>query len=89
VLSTLKYFRHEYEAHVQGWCPAKKCRPLIRYTITDACIGCTRCRQRCPVDAIPFAPYQKHSIDETKCTRCDSCRVVCPVQAVVIEQKGS
>jgi NADH-quinone oxidoreductase subunit F len=85
VLSTLKYFRHEYEEHVQGRCPAKKCKALIRYTITDACIGCTRCRQRCPVDAIPFTPYQKHSIDETKCTRCDSCRVICPVQAVVIE----
>ena len=56
VLSTLKYFRHEYEAHVQGQCPAKKCKALIRYTITDGCIGCTRCRQRCPVDAIPFTP---------------------------------
>ncbi len=85
VLSTLKYFRHEYEAHVQGQCPAKKCKALIRYTITDGCIGCTRCRQRCPVDAIPFTPYQKHSIDAAKCTRCDSCRTACPVQAVVIE----
>ena len=85
VLSTLKYFRHEYEAHLQGCCPAKKCKDLIRYTITDDCIGCTRCFQRCPVDAIPWSPYQKHHIDSEKCTRCDSCRIACPVNAVVIE----
>jgi NADH-quinone oxidoreductase subunit F len=85
VLSTLKYFRQEYDAHLQGRCPAKKCKALIRYVVTDDCIGCTRCRQRCPVDAIPFTPYQKHSIDTEKCTRCDSCRTACPVNAVVVQ----
>ncbi len=85
VLSTLKYFHEEYKAHIQGRCPAKKCKALIRYVVSDKCIGCTRCRQRCPVDAIPFTPYEKHSIDVQKCTRCDSCRTGCPVQAIVIE----
>jgi NADH:ubiquinone oxidoreductase subunit F (NADH-binding) len=84
VLSTLKYFRDEYEAHVEGRCPAGKCRNLIAYRITEECIGCTRCAQRCPADAIPFTPYRQHAIDIEKCTRCDTCRQVCPVDAVEI-----
>lgn len=85
VLSTLHYFRHEYEAHIQGKCPAGKCRALIRYRITDDCIGCTRCAQACPADAIPLMPYQKHEIDQEKCTKCDTCARVCPVNAVKVE----
>jgi NADH:ubiquinone oxidoreductase subunit F (NADH-binding)/Pyruvate/2-oxoacid:ferredoxin oxidoreductase delta subunit len=85
VLSTLRYFRHEYEAHLEGRCPAGKCKELIHYRITDRCIGCTLCAQQCPVDAIPVTPYVQHVIDQVKCTRCDTCRVACPVQAVVVE----
>jgi NADH-quinone oxidoreductase subunit F len=85
VLSTLRYFRHEYEAHLEGRCPAGKCKDLIHYRITDKCIGCTLCAQQCPVDAIPMTPYVQHAIDQDKCTRCDTCRVACPMLAVVVE----
>jgi NADH-quinone oxidoreductase subunit F len=84
VLTTLRYFRDEYEAHLQGRCPAGKCTPLIKYRIKDNCTGCTICAQHCPVDAIPFAPYQRHTIDLNKCTRCDSCKQVCPADAVEV-----
>lgn len=82
VLTTLRYFRDEYEAHLQGRCPARKCRPLIKYSINDQCTGCTLCAQRCPVHAIPMTPYERHVIDTDLCTRCDTCRVVCQNQAV-------
>jgi NADH-quinone oxidoreductase subunit F len=82
VLTTLKYFRSEYEAHLQCRCPAGKCKALIQYEITDECIGCTICAQNCPADAIEMRPYEKHEIDQTKCVKCDTCRVVCPSQAV-------
>jgi NADH-quinone oxidoreductase subunit F len=88
VLSTLKHFRGEYEAHIHGRCPARKCKALISYTITDDCIGCTRCAQHCPVDAIDLKPYRKHEIDQRKCARCDTCRLVCPSDAVKIVSPG-
>lgn len=82
VITGLKYFREEYEAHAKGRCPAKRCRDLIKYSITDKCTGCTKCFQECPVGAISFRPYEKHEIDQSKCTLCDNCRVVCPESAV-------
>jgi len=85
VLSTLRFFRDEYEAHLEGRCPAGKCTKLIAYKINDKCIGCTLCAQNCPVDAIPMTPYQRHTIDMDVCTRCDSCRQVCPEDAVYVE----
>ena len=69
VLTTLQYFRDEYEAHVQGRCPAGKCKGLIKYVVQDGCIGCTKCAQECPAGAIPMMPYLKHTIDVEKCTR--------------------
>ncbi len=85
VLTTLRYFRDEYEAHLQGRCPAGRCQALITYRVTDACVGCTICAQHCPADAIAFAPYEQHLIDDDACTRCDMCRVKCPEDAIVVE----
>jgi NADH-quinone oxidoreductase subunit F len=82
VLTGLKYFREEYEAHTRGYCPAKKCRGLVKYVINDKCTGCTKCFQECPVSAIGFKPYEKHEIDQQLCTKCDNCRAVCPDNAV-------
>jgi NADH:ubiquinone oxidoreductase subunit F (NADH-binding)/NADH:ubiquinone oxidoreductase subunit E/Pyruvate/2-oxoacid:ferredoxin oxidoreductase delta subunit len=84
VLTSLKYFRNEYEAHLKGHCPAGKCKALITYSINQHCVGCTICAQHCPVQAIEPRPYKVHEIDETLCTRCDLCRSVCPENAVVI-----
>ncbi|MCX6283625.1 MAG: 4Fe-4S binding protein [Bacteroidetes bacterium] len=84
VLSTLRYFRHEYEAHINGHCPAGKCAAIIRYTINEECIGCTKCAQRCPSNAIAYKPYEVHTIEQEKCIKCDICRQVCPVDAVKV-----
>jgi len=82
VLSTLHHFRTEYEAHIQGRCPAGKCQALIKYQVNDACIGCTLCAQHCPVDAIAMRAYDVHEIDTELCIRCGACKNVCPVEAV-------
>ncbi len=85
ILSTLEYFREEYEAHIRGECPVGKCKELIRYEITDDCIGCTLCAQDCPVDAIAFRPHEKHEVDNELCIKCDGCKQVCPENAVIIK----
>jgi NADH-quinone oxidoreductase subunit F len=82
VLSTLRYFRGEYEAHLQGRCPAGQCAALVKYHVTSACTGCTLCAQHCPVRAIPMTPYARHEIDLEICTRCDTCRKICPENAI-------
>ncbi len=85
VLSTIKYFRDEYEAHLEQRCSAGRCRALITYSVTDDCIGCTLCAQHCPVDAIEMKPYEKHEIDSDKCIRCGTCKSICPAEAVEVE----
>jgi NADH-quinone oxidoreductase subunit F len=85
VLTTLRYFRDEYEAHLKGRCPAGKCASLIKYSVLENCTGCTLCAQHCPVEAIAMTPYVRHTIDLEKCTRCDSCRQVCPEGAVEVK----
>lgn len=87
VLSTLRFFREEYEAHINGSCPAGKCKDLIKYEITEDCIGCTKCAQDCPVEAIAFKPHEIHEIDQSLCIKCDGCRQVCPVDAVIITRR--
>lgn len=84
VLTTLKYFREEYEAHLEGHCPAKKCQDLIQYKVTNRCIGCTVCAQNCPTGAIPFRPYKRHRVVQEDCTKCDACYQACPNNAIEI-----
>jgi NADH-quinone oxidoreductase subunit F len=84
VLSTLRHFRGEYEAHLQGRCPAGQCAALVKYRVTAACTGCTLCAQHCPVRAIPMTPYARHEINQAICTRCDTCRKVCPQEAIEV-----
>ncbi|PLX18771.1 MAG: proton-conducting membrane transporter [Salinivirgaceae bacterium] len=83
VLTTLKYFKDEYLAHINGKCPTGKCKDLIQYKITDDCIGCTKCAQQCPSDAIQPVPHEIHVVDNDKCIKCDVCRDICPVDAVI------
>ncbi|MHC4623474.1 MAG: NADH-ubiquinone oxidoreductase-F iron-sulfur binding region domain-containing protein, partial [Planctomycetota bacterium] len=85
VLSTIKYFRDEYGAHLQKRCPAGRCKALITYSVTDDCIGCTLCAQHCPADAIEMKPYEKHEIDVEKCIRCGTCKNICPADAIKVE----
>lgn len=84
VVSTLKYFRHEYEAHVyEKRCPAGACQALLQFFITDKCIGCTKCSRSCPVSAISGKVKERHSIDTETCIKCGSCMDVCPVGAII------
>lgn len=84
VLSTLTYFKGEYLEHIHGKCKTGKCKELITYVITEDCIGCTKCAQDCPTEAIGFKPYEVHVVDHEKCIKCDICRQICPVNAVTI-----
>ncbi len=86
VLSTLRYFRDEVEAHiVEHRCPAKVCRPLIKYTIDpDACTGCHVCFGACPTQAISGERKKTHAIDQKLCIKCDTCRQVCKFDAVPV-----
>ncbi len=84
VLSTLRWFRDEYEAHVyERRCPAGVCTELLRYSIdSEKCKGCTLCAKKCPVTAIMGKPKSPHYIIPDKCISCGACFDVCPFKAV-------
>lgn len=82
VLSTLRYFRKEYEEHVNGICRAGVCKQMVKLTITDNCVGCTKCSRNCPSEAIEYAPYEKHHINVDRCTQCGLCIDVCDYKAI-------
>ncbi|MCI8325791.1 MAG: NADH-quinone oxidoreductase subunit NuoF [Clostridia bacterium] len=86
VLSTLKYFRHEYETHIkEKKCPAHVCKKLVTYSITDACKGCTLCKRNCPVGAIDGNVREQHVINRDKCIKCGACLDGCKFKAIVKE----
>ena len=84
VLSTIKYFRDEYEAHIrEKRCPAHHCQALLNYEITDKCRGCTACARKCPVGAITGNVKERHVIDQAKCIKCGNCMATCKFGAII------
>ena len=85
VLSTLHYFRDEYEAHcIDKRCPAGVCKRLVRFVIEeDKCKGCTACARACPVNAISGEVRKPHQIDTRKCIKCGACMETCRFNAIV------
>ncbi len=87
VLTTIKYFRNEYEAHIsEKRCPAKSCADLLSYKIVaEKCKGCTLCSKKCPVDAIDGTVKNPHKIDTEKCIKCGACYNTCKFNAIIME----
>ncbi len=84
VLSTLKYYRHEYEAHIyEHRCPAGQCKALLSYKIDpDKCKGCTLCARNCPANCISGKVREPHVIDNSKCLKCGACMEKCKFGAI-------
>ena len=85
VLSTIKYFKNEYQAHIKDKkCPAGVCRELVQYAIDKkTCIGCGACVKACPVSAVSGEKKKAHTINKKKCIKCGACLEICPVGAVL------
>lgn len=87
VLSTLKNFRDEYEAHIAKKCPAGNCEKLLSYVINEeACKGCSKCARNCPVEAIEGVIKSPYTINQDKCIKCGACITSCPFKAIYIEK---
>ena len=86
VLTTIRYFRDELEAHIgEHRCPAGECRELITYSIDkDVCVGCTACARQCPVGAITGTVKNPHEIDPALCIKCGNCKTACRFGAVKV-----
>jgi len=84
ILTTLRYFRHEYEAHIlDKRCPAGVCKALIRYVVlAEKCTGCQSCKKACPNDCIKGTLKDIHLIDQTKCIKCGACKEACKFEAI-------
>ena len=86
VISTIRYFRNEYEAHLNGKCPAGSCKSLIKYYILpEECTGCGVCLKNCPAQAITGEKRKPHAIDQSKCVQCGICMEKCKFKAIVIK----
>jgi len=87
VLTTLKYFRGEYETHINDKkCPAHQCLPLVTFTVDpEKCTGCTLCAQSCPTNTITGSPKHTHFIVQEGCTHCAGCFRVCPDNAIIMD----
>lgn len=87
VLTTIKYFRNEYEAHIRDKkCPAKQCKALITYIIDEEkCRSCGLCAKKCPVSAISGVKKHPYNIDQSACIKCGNCKEVCPFDAIEVK----
>ncbi|NPE09591.1 MAG: NADH-quinone oxidoreductase subunit NuoF [Asgard group archaeon] len=86
VLTTIRYFKEEYDTHIrQKKCPAKVCKPLLKYSTNDNCTGCGACLRRCPSDAIEGEKKQLHKINQDLCIKCGACYQVCKFDAITVE----